>query len=155
MIHQSPTPTLLPPVARADRRQLSRAGAAATRRGAAATELAMCLPLLALLLFGSIQACDMIYLKHGATAAAYEGSLELAKRSATNDTVIARTRQLLAVRGVNGAAVRILPAGSDVATSPRGTRLTVEVAAPVRSNLSLSGFFRLPADVTAVVVGTR
>ena len=74
------------------------------RRAAAATELAVCLPVLTLVVFGSIQACNLIYLKHGAVTAAYEGTLELAKRNATNASMTARAQQVLDARGIRNGA---------------------------------------------------
>jgi Flp pilus assembly protein TadG len=124
------------------------------RRAAAATELAVCLPLLTLVVFGSIQACNLIYLKHGAVTAAYEGTLELAKRNATSASIVARAQQVLDARGVRNAEIRITP-GTEVNGTLPGTQFTVEVTAPVRPNMSLSGFFPLPRNVTGRVAATR
>jgi Flp pilus assembly protein TadG len=125
------------------------------RRGAAVTELAVCLPVLTLVVFGSIQACNLIYLKHGAVTAAYEGMLELAKRNSTNASVTTRAQQVLTARGIRNAQVRILPAGSDVGAAAAGTAFTIEVSAEVRSNMSLAGFFPLPPSVTGRIAATR
>jgi hypothetical protein len=124
------------------------------RRAAAATELAVCLPMLTLIVFGSIQACNLIYLKHGAVTAAYEGTLELAKRNATSASIIARAQQVLDARGVSSAQIRITP-GSEVNGTLPGTQFVVEVTAPVRQNMSLSGFFPLPRNVTGRIAATR
>jgi hypothetical protein len=132
------------------RRRLPRA----PRRAAAVTELAVCLPVLTLVVFGSIQACNLIYLKHGCITAAYEGTLELAKGNATNASIIARAQQVLDARGVRSSQIRVVPA-SDVAQAARGTPFTIEVTADVAPNMSLSGFFPLPRSVTGRIVSTR
>lgn len=126
----------------------------AVRRGIAATELAVCLPVLVLLLCGSIQACDLLYLKHALVSAAYEGSLELAKPSSTNASVNLRITQLLDARGVNGATIAISPSGS-VADIDAGTTMTISVTAPTASNLKLSGFFLSPVNVSYSLVSIR
>ena len=43
------------------------------RRGVAASELAVCLPVIVLLVLAMIEACTMIFLKQSLTVAAYEG----------------------------------------------------------------------------------
>jgi Flp pilus assembly protein TadG len=130
-------------------------GNRAKRRGVAATELAVCLPVLTLIVFGSIQACNLIYLKHGVVTAAYEGTLELAKRNATNASILARAQQVLTARGISAAQVRILPAGTEISAASAGTQFSIEVTATVKSNMSLSGFFPLPASVTGRIAATR
>lgn len=134
------------------RRSLVRVGG---RRAAAATELAVCLPVLTLVVFGSIQACNLIYLKHGCITAAYEGTLELAKRNATTASITRRAEQVLTARGVRAATIRLLPAGSEISDAAAGTPFTIEVSADVRSNMSLSGFFPLPRTVTGRISSTR
>jgi hypothetical protein len=110
---------------------------------------------LTLIVFGSIQACNLIYLKHGVVTSAYEGTLELAKRSATSSSIISRAQQVIDARGLSSTTIRLLPASTDIAASPPGTPVTVEVTADVRPNMVLSGFFPLPRQVVARVVGTR
>jgi Flp pilus assembly protein TadG len=127
----------------------------APRRGAAVTELAVCLPVLTLIVFGSIQACNLIYLKHGCVTAAYEGSLELAKSNATSSSIVSRAQQVLTARGIRSTQIRLLPAGTEAATAARGAIFTLEVTADVRPNMTLSGFFPMPANVTGRIVSTR
>jgi Flp pilus assembly protein TadG len=122
--------------------------------GVAATELAVCLPVLVLLVCGSIQACDLLYLKHALVSGAYEGSLELAKPSSTNASVNLRITQLLDARGVQGAAIAISPSGS-IATIDAGTTMTITVTAPTASNLKLNGFFPSPGNVSYSLVSIR
>jgi Flp pilus assembly protein TadG len=53
------------------------------RRGVAAAEFAVCLPVLVLVVFASIEACSMIFLKESLTVAAYEGSRVALQSAAT------------------------------------------------------------------------
>ncbi len=125
------------------------------RTAIATVELAICLPVLSLIMFGSIQATNLIFLQHAATAAVYEGSLEMAKSNATNASVQARIQQVLDAREVTNSSVVILPVGTDISRTPPGTLLTLEVTADVRANLSLFGFFVMPNEVTGKLVATR
>jgi Flp pilus assembly protein TadG len=124
-------------------------------QGTATVELAVCLPVLALLVFGSIQACDLIYLKHSVTAAAYEGSLELSKTDSSNANIEARIQQVLDARGITSTTYDILPAGTLIEQTPPGATVTVVVNADSQANLMLSGFFFTPATVTGQVVMVR
>lgn len=111
--------------------------------------------MLALLVFGGMQACDVIYLKHSLTAAAYEGSLELNKADATNADVQARIQQVLDSRGVTSSSFQISPAGIQIDQVPHGTTVTLSVTANTAANLTLSGFFMTPTTLTAQVVSVR
>ncbi|MGI9456340.1 MAG: TadE/TadG family type IV pilus assembly protein [Aeoliella sp.] len=125
------------------------------RAGTATVELAVCLPVLALLVFGSIQACDLIYLKHSVTAAAYEGTLEISKSGSSNANVEARIQQVLDARGITDTTYNILPAGTVIEQTPPGTTITITVQADSNPNLLLSGFFFTPAQITGQVVTVR
>lgn len=127
-----------------------------TARAAIATvELAICLPVLSLIMFGSIQATNLIFLQHATTAAAYEGSLEMAKSNATNSSVKARIQQVLDAREVVNSSITIFPSGTVISKTPPGTLLTLEVTAEVRPNLFLNGFFVTPNQVHGRIVSSR
>lgn len=108
-------------------------------RGVAATELAICLPLVAMLLLASIEACGMIYLHHSLSIASYEGARVAINYDATSSDVIDKCNELNAVRRVQEGAVDISPA--NVATVPRGNRITVTVSAPCDSNAMIPPWF--------------
>jgi len=142
-------------VHRVRRKGLLRKRQQAARPAIATVELAICLPVLSLIMFGSLQATNLIFLQHATTAAAYEGSLELAKTNATNSSVEARIQQVLDAREVINSSIAILPAGTNVSQTPPGTLLTLEVTADVRSNLTLFGFFVTPEKASSRIVSTR
>ena len=101
-----------------------------TRRGIAAVELAVCLPVLVLLVMGTIELSSFIFLKQGLTAAAYEGARTGIRADATDTTARASVNRVLAGRRFTGASTDIDP-GVGVS---RGTKLTVSVSAPSSAN---------------------
>lgn len=121
----------------------------------ATVELAICLPMLVLIVFGSIQATNLIYLQHATTAAAYEGMLELARPNATNASVETRIQQVLEAREVVNTQIGFIPSGANISQLAPGNHLTIQVTADVSSNLVLSGFFISPELVMGTLVGTR
>jgi Flp pilus assembly protein TadG len=127
----------------------------ACRRAAATVELAVCLPILVTVVFGSIQACNLIYLKQAVTTAAYEGTLELAKASATTASVRSRIEQILAARDVENATIQLIPTGQEIANLTPGNQVSIRVSAPTASNLILNGFFPVLNSVSADIVATR
>lgn len=106
------------------------------RKGAATVELALCLPLILLLVFGSIEVTDAIFLKQALKTAAYEGA-----RTATGSHVTAQQAQdaavaILKARGVTGGTVSVSPAIT--AATPSGTLVTVTVQASLSTANSLT-----------------
>lgn len=124
-----------------------------TRRGTATVELAVCLPMLALLVFGSIQACNLIYLKHALTSAAYEGTLELSRPDATSTSVTERVNQVLAMHDVVKPTITITPSGKAMTDLPQGSPVSIRVSANVNSNIALSGWFPMPSTLSHTAVG--
>jgi Flp pilus assembly protein TadG len=120
----------------------------AGRKGLACVELAVCLPLLLLLVFGSIQACNLIFLKHSITTAAYEGTLELVKSGSTNTSVETRVEQVLEMRGVKNYEVDIKPGNKEVEKTTPGFPFQIEVTADVNPNLFLRGWFTTSTKVS-------
>jgi Flp pilus assembly protein TadG len=109
-------------------------GATATsRRGTAAVELAVSLPLLVLMVFGAVEMANAVFLRQSTNIAAYEAA-KVVTRPGSNET-LARTRcaEVLAVRRVSQYSITFSP--TITPTTPRGTRIQVTVSVPA-SNLS-------------------
>jgi len=107
------------------------------RRGLAAVEFAICLPVLALLVFGSIEATAFIFLKQSLHVAAYESVRTGSRADATQADATNRARAILDSRDVRGATIRFVT--GDVASVARGEPVIVEVAAATNINSPLAG----------------
>ena len=119
------------------------------RSGVAAVEFAVCLPVIVLLVFGSIEASSFIFLKQSLSVACYEGIREAAKYGATDADATARAEAILESRGVNDFEIRF-PEGVDALS--RGDQVVCEVSAPTRTNSPLAGEFIENRTLTARVV---
>lgn len=126
-----------------------------TRRGVATVELAVCLPVIALLVFGSIQACNLVYLKHAITSAGYEGTLELSRPNSTTESVIARVDQVLDMYNVKKTTVSVLSGGEPLDAIATGEPVRIRVRADVDANLALNGWFPTPNNVEYIAAGPR
>lgn len=111
----------------------------ASRRAAAAAELAICLPLIVMLVLASIEACTMIFLDHGLTIASYEGVRVAINFDGTNAAARARANEIISQREIRGSTVTISP--GDVSTVPRGQPVAVTVSAPCNSNAIIPPWF--------------
>jgi Flp pilus assembly protein TadG len=111
----------------------------ADHRGAAAVELAICLPLLVLLVMASIEACTMIFLDHSLTIASYEGVRAGINYDGTNADVLARCNSIINSRKIEGAQVSINP--PDVSKVDRGESIAVTVTAPCNLNMIIPPWF--------------
>jgi len=98
------------------------------RRGLAVTETAILLPLIVLLLFGSIELANAIFLRQSLTIAAYEGGRAVSRAGATEAQGQARVAEIMQIRNVPEFEALFTP---EVAPStPRGTMLEITVTAP-------------------------
>jgi len=111
----------------------------ARRRGVAAAEFAVCLPVLVLVVFASIEACTMVFLKESLTVAAYEGSRVTFQSAATDADIIARCQEVLAERSVEGATVSVIPA--NITAVPAGDPIEIRVSAPCDLNAVMPVWF--------------
>ncbi|TWT37384.1 TadE-like protein [Posidoniimonas corsicana] len=117
------------------------------RHGAAVAELAICLPLLAMLVLASIEACTMMFLNHSLTIASYEAVRVAINYDSTNADVHDRCTEIITDRAVAGASVNINRA--NVMTTPKGTPITVTVSAPCDANALLPPWFYGGQTMTA------
>jgi Flp pilus assembly protein TadG len=101
-------------------------------RGVAAAELAVCLPVVVLIVIATIEACSAIFLKQSLTVAAYEGARTALAERQVAGSVQGAIDQILTDRNVRGATVTISPA--DIASLRPGDFFDVTVSAPCNSN---------------------
>lgn len=120
------------------------------RRGVAAVEMAVCLPVIILLVFGAIEASSFIFLKQSLNVAAYEGIRETIRAGSGNDEGSGRATAILDSRSVQGYQIRF-PNG-DALTADRGDEIVIEVIAPTAPNSPLAGQFVTNRILTARVV---
>ncbi|MDA8746338.1 pilus assembly protein [Rubripirellula amarantea] len=108
-------------------------------RAVAATELAICLPLVAMLILASIEACGMVYLSHSLSIASYEGVRVAINYDSTTTDVTDKCTQMIEARQVVDGTIDVSP--NNVATVPRGVAIQVTVTAPCNSNSLLPPWF--------------
>jgi Flp pilus assembly protein TadG len=101
-------------------------------RGVAAAELAVCLPVVVLIVLATIEACSAIFLKQSLTVAAYEGARTALVERQVSGSVQNACNRILNDRNVRGATVTTSP--SNLATLQPGEFFDVTVSAPCNSN---------------------
>jgi hypothetical protein len=115
--------------------------------GVAVTELAVCLPVVVLLVIATIEACSAIFLKQSVTVAAYEGVRTSLVPGADSALVEAKCNQILSDRRVEGATITITP--SDIAALQPGEYVNVTVTAPCDPNTVVPASFYKGRNMTA------
>lgn len=110
----------------------NRSDRAQARRGAAAVEFAVCLPVVLLVVFGSIQAASMLFLRQAAIQAAYEGVKVAISDRGTDELAREAAQSVLDGRQLTGVTIDVQPSG--VATLEPGTVIDVIVSAPSDQN---------------------
>ena len=108
-----------------------------SRKGAALVELAVCLPVLMVLILGSIEATSAIFVRQALTTAAYEAAREAARTGATTLTATARGQAVLDARRIRNSTIQFTP--SNVSTAGRGNIITIEVTATLSGNSPFTG----------------
>jgi len=98
------------------------------RGGLASVELAMVLPVMLILILGTIEVCQRIFLRQSAVIVAYEGARTAVRSTSSNSDVLARCQAMLTQRRVNGAVVTVTPI--DLLKQPSGTQIRVRVEVP-------------------------
>lgn len=120
------------------------------RRGLAAVEFAVCLPIIVLLVMGSIEASSFIFLKQSISVAAYEGAREAIRSDSVTADADARARGILTARQVQGFNIAF--PNRDPGSAQRGDDIVVQVTAPTAVNSPLAGQFVANRLLTSRVV---
>lgn len=120
------------------------------RRGVAAVEFAVCLPMLVLLVFGSIEASSIIFLKQTLNVSAYEATREAIRDGRSNSDARQRAENILDARNINDFTIDF-PRGES-SDAERGDEVIVTVTAPTAANSPLLGQFISNRVLTSRVV---
>lgn len=102
------------------------------RRGSVVVEMAFCLPLIVLLILGTIESCSMIFLKQSLTIASYEGARRALEPGAMASDVEAVINQVLSDRRIVDGTVQITP--NDFQNAFTGDSIEIVVTAPCETN---------------------
>lgn len=107
------------------------------RRAAAVIEFAACLPIIVLLILGSLEATSAIFLRQALATSAYEGIRAAVRTSGSTATAQLRAQAVLDARRIRQATITFTP--SDIGSAARGSLVTIEVAAPFAANSPFMG----------------
>lgn len=91
-------------------------------------ELALCLPFLTLVVLGSVESANIIFVKQALVQAAYEGVREAVREDGNPELGRQRAFEILTARGIQDGTVSISPTINP--ETPKGTLITVTVTAP-------------------------
>jgi len=109
-----------------------------SRKGIATVELAVCLPIMVILVLGFIEASSAIFLKQRLTASAYEGVRKVTAPTKTSADGITAANDVLTQFGISGGTITVTP--NVTAATATGTQVSVKVEAPISSNSCIKPF---------------
>jgi Flp pilus assembly protein TadG len=114
-----------------------------TRRGAVLIELAVCLPILTLIVLTAIEATAITFARQAMVQTAYEAAVVAVRREATNSDALAAAQAVTNGRMLAQVTIQFTPA--DVSQVPRGGLVTVTATVPASAARRLGSSF-LPVD---------
>lgn len=134
------------------RRVPSRARGRVLRRGSACVELAVCLPMIALISLGAIEGSNKIFVRQAAIQAAYEAAKVVAGSSGRIADGITIADQVLIARNIDGETVEFDPPNADRVDSGTVFTVTIRVPGDARSVTGFGPFVGLPIDASASMI---
>lgn len=102
------------------------------RKGAATVELAVCLPVLLIIVLGCLAATSMIFVRSAVVQSAYEAIKEAVREDGDLAVAQAQANAVLTFRNITPTSIVFDPA--DVANQVDGTPITVTVTANAQNN---------------------
>jgi Flp pilus assembly protein TadG len=103
----------------------------ATRTGTAAVELAVCLPVVMVIVWGALDLANMLHTRNAAQAAAYSAVSVAVADGGTDAQVISTCQSILQQRGITNATVTV---SHPTVNGMGATQVTIKV--PPQTNLS-------------------
>lgn len=98
------------------------------RSGAVLIELAVCLPVLTMIVLMAIEATAITFARQAMVQTAYEAAVIAVRREATNADALAAARAVTSGRMLGNATITFQP--TDISLVPRGSLITVTASVP-------------------------
>lgn len=116
------------------------------RRGVAAVETAVVLPVVVLILLATFELCQVLFMRNSVLVAAYEGARVAIVPGARAENVEIVVRDILNQRNLQPASITIQPANFQ--NQPAESLVTVEIQVSARDNSSMPLLFHRNTLVT-------
>ncbi len=122
------------------------------RRGTAVVELAVCLPVLVLLVFASLEGANMLFLRQAVVQSAYETAKSVAKTNGVQANAQTLGEQVLSSRGVVTPTITFNPANVESLIPGTPFNVTVAVPSTARSITGIGPFNGLTIQARATMI---
>ena len=125
-------------------------------RGAAVVELAICLPVLFFIVFGSIEASHTVFLKQALREASYHGASVAIRPGSSETDVTTATLTVLTARGIQATSATAEGiSGASFDTLKRGDLFRVTADADIGPNRLLPTLFVKFTNIESSTVGRK
>ncbi|MFO0941664.1 MAG: TadE/TadG family type IV pilus assembly protein [Pirellulales bacterium] len=121
------------------------------RRAAAAVELAVCLPVIVVLVFGALEGANILFCRQALVEAAYEASKHASRADGTSAHATTLAQDILKARRVNNATITLTPANVSLAKPGQEVSVNIKVSAKERTYTGLGLFDNRTIAVTATM----
>ncbi|MEN0109677.1 MAG: TadE family protein [Planctomycetota bacterium] len=123
------------------------------RLGVEIVELAFALPVMTVIVFGTLELCELLFTRQSLAVAAYEAGRVAARPGANAAAVQTRFDQIVTARRLQNAQMVMTPANLDAIAT--GERIRIEASAPVGVNTSTSFVLVNAPDAVETVMFVR
>ncbi len=124
----------------------------ALRQAAAAVELAVCLPVIVVLVFGALEGANILFCKQAMVEAAYESCKHASRADGTSAHANTLATDILKARRVNRSTITFTPANVELANPGQEVSVNIKVSANERTYTRLGLFNNRTIEVNATML---
>lgn len=122
------------------------------RQAAAAVELAVCLPVIVVLVFGALEGANILFCKQAMVEAAYESCKHASRADGTTAHANTLATDILKARRVNKSTITFTPASAESAKPGQEVSVNIKVSANERTYTRLGLFNNRTIEVNATML---